>query len=46
MGSITEKEYYRKKIIEMVEEIMSERFIKMIYACAKTLYDEEKQENR
>lgn len=41
---ITEKEWYRRKIVEMVEEIRTEKFIKMIYGFTKALWNEEKEE--
>lgn len=34
--------YYRKKIIEMVNQIENEKYIKMIYAYVRSAYREEK----
>lgn len=40
--NITEKEWYRQKIIKMVKEIHNERFIKMIYGFTGTLWNKDK----
>lgn len=39
---IVGKEEYRKKIIELVEKINNEKYIKMIYGYVNSAYREEK----
>lgn len=39
MGGV---KWYRKKIVEMVDQIESERFLKMIYGYVNSAYREEK----
>ncbi len=40
MGNSKRKEYYRKKIIEMVKKIGSERFLKKIYSFVRVFLEE------
>ena len=39
---MSEEEYYKEKIIAMVKEIKSLKFIHMMYGFVKRLYKEEK----
>lgn len=39
----SEKEYYRQKIIEMVEKIQNIEFLKRIYRLAEYLYINKKE---
>lgn len=42
MNDVKEKEYYREKIVEMVEGIENPLILKLIYGFAKSGYEEEK----
>ncbi len=42
MEKIKEKDYYRKKITELVEKIENPAILKLIYALVKSGYAEEK----
>lgn len=42
MEMLREKEYYREKIIEMVEKIENSLILKLIYGFTKSGYEEEK----
>lgn len=37
---------YKQKIIEMINEINTERFLKMIYGFVRGVYREERNESR
>lgn len=41
-SNFKEKEYYKEKIIEMVEEIENPLILKLIYGFTKSGYEEEK----
>lgn len=37
-----EQEFYKKKIIEMVEAIEGKTMVKFIYGCVRRIYEEQK----
>lgn len=41
-GNFKEKDFYKQKIIEMVEEIDNQKILRLIYLFTKSGYNEEK----
>lgn len=42
MENFKEKDYYKKKIVEMIEKIDNPKILKLIYGFTKSGYREEK----